>query len=68
MRQEEEEDIILRIYELIKLDYLPFNPVVLSHSRIWKAAFGTFFPSFMKCIMAAPSTSNMCLLPSELTH
>jgi len=53
---------------LLILYYLPFNPIILSHSRIWIATFGTFFSSFMKCIMTASSTSNMRLLSSEITH
>lgn len=51
-----------------KLDYLPFDPIILSHSRVWKATFGTFSSPFMKCIMTTPSTSDMCLLSRELTH
>ena len=51
-----------------ELDYLPFNPIILSHPGIWIATFCTFFSSFMKCIMSTPSTSNMCLFPGEITH
>ena len=51
-----------------QLDYLAFNPVIFSHFRIWIAALGTFFSSFMECIMTAPSASNVRLFSSVLTH
>ena len=51
-----------------KLDHLPFNPVIFSHPRIWKATFCTFFSTFMECIMSTSSTPNMCLFSSEFAH
>jgi hypothetical protein len=45
-----------------------FDPAIFSYMRIWESAFRTLFSSLVVGVVAAPSTTYMRLLSSEISH